>query len=248
MPRYSSLEGSCIGVRTSKTATDIACSYGSTRGVSTFVTGLNSSTVAPICFNASISGCDNFAAELKVAELKVTRTFTSLFCALALLFRLLFPPPERSPARVERRWKAQRVGRRPDPRVGAHGPGPLDVLHNLLPLGGARRRVQDRQPVVRPRHGPVRQQRPQCVRAIQPHERAAPGPVLCPLRQRRPYGVAFHVPQHRQEMIVLLDREALEAALVQVPVTDRRVRVLPPLGVRQRQPPHEGGQLAVSCG
>ena len=47
-------------------------------------------------------------------------------------------------------------------------------------------------------------------------------------------------------MLVLLDRKALEAALVQVPMPDGGVRVLPPLRVRERQPSHECSQLAIA--
>ncbi len=46
-------------------------------------------------------------------------------------------------------------------------------------------------------------------------------------------------------MFILLDRETFESALIQMAVPDGRVRVFPTLGVRQRQPLHERGQLAV---
>jgi hypothetical protein len=44
----------------------------------------------------------------------------------------------------------------------------------------------------------------------------SPSPVLGPLYQIRPQGVAFHVPQHQQQIGIILDREALEPPLVKV--------------------------------
>ena len=64
---------------------------------------------------------------------------------------------------------------------------------DLCLLGIARRRVEHFKPVVRTRHGPLGQDRPQIVRAVQPDERAAPAPVLRPLGEREPHGVAFAI-------------------------------------------------------
>lgn len=45
--------------------------------------------------------------------------------------------------------------------------------------------------------------------------------------------------------MIVLHRKTLEAALVQVPMPHRRVCLLPPLRVRQRQPAHELRELAL---
>ena len=43
-----------------------------------------------------------------------------------------------------------------------------------------------------------------------------PAPVLGPLDQVRPQGIAFDVPHHRQQVLVVLDREGLEPALIEM--------------------------------
>ena len=60
---------------------------------------------------------------------------------------------------------------------------------------------------------------------------AGPAPVFRPLHQAGPQRVAFDVPQHHPEMIVLLDREGFESALPDMPAgmvmfLDRRTWVV----------------------
>ena len=49
-------------------------------------------------------------------------------------------------------------------------------------------------------------------------------------------------------MVVLLNREGLEAALVQRACACRPMRRVPTLRVRHRQPPHELRQVAIATG
>ena len=77
---------------------------------------------------------------------------------------------------------------------------------------------------------------------------ATPWPVLGPRYHTSPQGVALHVPPDRDEVPVVPDREGLEAALVEVPRARRMAVAMPALGVRQRQPLHEPGELPIDPG
>ena len=174
----------------------------------------------------------------------------NLYCQNRLILPSFLPvfafsPACRPAAGPERMLESKRIGRRLCPCFEAHRAGAADVLFDLGLLGIARRRIEYFKPVVRTRHGPLGQDRPQIVGAIEPDERAAPAPVLRPLGERWPHGVALDVAQHRQQMPVLLNWKALEPSLIQMPMPHSGVCVLPTLGVRERQPSHEGGQLAI---
>jgi hypothetical protein len=82
--------------------------------------------------------------------------------------------------------------------------------------------------------------------ALPPHIATAPRPVLGPRHHAGTHRVALHVPQGRQQMLVLLAGYALEPALIQVPVAHRIVGLLPALGVGQCQPSHERRQFAIA--
>ena len=72
---------------------------------------------------------------------------------------------------------------------------------------------------------------------------AAPGPVLGPFDQAGRQGVALDVAADLQEVLVALDREALEAALVEVAEADGVVGDAPAHGVGVGEPAEEGGEL-----
>ena len=76
----------------------------------------------------------------------------------------------------------------------------------------------------------------------------APAPVLGPLDQVRPQGIAFDVPHHRQQVLVVLDREGLEPALIEMSGASGSVVSVRPHGVRHREPAKELTDLPVTGG
>src|SRR5258708_20654980 len=78
--------------------------------------------------------------------------------------------------------------------------------------------------------------------------RPAPPPLLRPLDPAGSKGVALHVAQRGQQVRVLLDGKAFEPTLIQVPVPDGVMGLLPALSMRQRQPAHELRQFPLMAG
>ena len=75
--------------------------------------------------------------------------------------------------------------------------------------------------------------------------RAAPAPVLNPLRQARPHRVSLDIPQHREQVLVALHRKRFESALIQMARSAGVIVGMPPHRVRHRQPLQEFGHLRV---
>jgi len=71
---------------------------------------------------------------------------------------------------------------------------------------------------------------------VLPAVQTAPLPVLGGLAQLGGVGVPLDVAADAQEVVVVLDRKALVAPLIKVPLAGRPVVGVVPLGVRQRQP------------
>lgn len=92
---------------------------------------------------------------------------------------------------------------------------------------------------------PVGQKLPRFGIAVVVTPGAGPAPCFRALRQIRPNRVAFHVTQHGVEMIVRFDWKRLEAALVKVPGARSMVMGMPALGMRNRKPTKELGNLLV---
>ena len=80
---------------------------------------------------------------------------------------------------------------------------------------------------------------------MHPGPQAAPAPLLCALDQPGRDGITLDVAQQAEQMVVALDREALESSLIQVSVPDRPVCDAPAHGVRLRQPPKKVGHLTL---
>jgi hypothetical protein len=78
-----------------------------------------------------------------------------------------------------------------------------------------------------------------------PRQTAAPR--IGRLDQIGPQRVPLHIAQHGQQMIIRLDRERLEAALVERASSRRPMRRAPALGMRDRQPTHELRQVAIAA-
>ena len=64
-------------------------------------------------------------------------------------------------------------------------------------------------------------------------------PLLGAIDQSRSKGIALNVARDRIEMLILLNREGLEAALVKMPRARGVMASVPPLRVRQREPAKE---------
>ena len=73
-----------------------------------------------------------------------------------------------------------------------------------------------------------------------------PAPLCGALHQIRSQGVPLHVPQDRQQMLVLFDRKRLETPLIERTGPRRAMRRVPPLRVRHREPTHELRKLAIA--
>ncbi len=66
--------------------------------------------------------------------------------------------------------------------------------------------------------------------------------------QPRTPRIALHVATHRQQVVILLDRERLEPPLLQWSGAGRVVAGMPALRMRPRQPAEEFGEVAVAIG
>ena len=78
-----------------------------------------------------------------------------------------------------------------------------------------------------------------------PAVKTAPAPVLRTPHQVGPQGVPLHVTADRKEVLVILDGEGLEPALIKVSRATVVPICMPPLGVSQRQPSSESRQLTI---
>ncbi len=74
----------------------------------------------------------------------------------------------------------------------------------------------------------------------------APSPLLRALYEFCPQRVAINVSQNRQRMLILLNRETLEPALIQRPGSNAVMMRVPAIGVRHRQQPHELTQITIA--
>lgn len=74
---------------------------------------------------------------------------------------------------------------------------------------------------------------------------AAPSPLLGPLDEMRPHGVAVHISHESVEVFLRLYRNRLVAALVDGSFARGLVRDTPTCRVSGRQPVHESGQLTL---
>ena len=110
----------------------------------------------------------------------------------------------------------------------------LRLIHVRSPLTRKRRVTRKNQPR---RNVPLRTLK-----------QRAPAPVLGPLDQVRPQGIAFDVPHHRQQVLVVLDREGLEPALIEMSGASGSVVSVRPHGVRHREPAKELTDLPVTGG
>ena len=79
-----------------------------------------------------------------------------------------------------------------------------------------------------------------------PMRQAGPTPILRPFDQPRPQRIALYVTQHSVKMIVFLNREGLETALIKVPGPGGVVVGVPALRMRMRQPAQERGQVVIA--
>lgn len=82
--------------------------------------------------------------------------------------------------------------------------------------------------------------------AVDSAPKTRPPPRIGLFGQMGPQRIPLHVPQNRQQMIVRLNRERLETALVQRACSRRAMRRVPTLRVGDRQPTHELRQVAIA--
>ena len=101
-------------------------------------------------------------------------------------------------------------------------------------------------PLTRTGNGPFAEHGLRELIPLQPVPETAPLPVIRPFHELRSQGISLDVPADREKVFVVLHREGLEAALVEMARPDGAVVRVPPLRVSQRQPSHEFGQIAVA--
>lgn len=77
---------------------------------------------------------------------------------------------------------------------------------------------------------------------------SAPPPSLGAGGQPGSHRIPLDISENIQQMIIRLNREALETILIQVPVPDGSVSMLPTLGVGQGQPAHKLRKLPIPLG
>jgi len=140
----------------------------------------------------------------------------------------------------------QRVGGSGDPRVAAIGAAALDAplqgLDLLWGLGG----VDPSQPVASGRKRPFAGRRqPLGQRADDAFGKSGPFPCFGSLRQAGAQWVSLDIAKHREQVLVALDREAFETALIQWPGTRRVVVGVPALCVRDGDEPEELRELSI---
>ena len=84
-----------------------------------------------------------------------------------------------------------------------------------------------------------------CTIAVRTMPKGRPSPRIGLFYHVRAQGVPLHVPQDGQKVVVFLNRERLEAALVQRAGSRRPMRRVPALRMRYREPTHELRQVAI---
>ena len=81
---------------------------------------------------------------------------------------------------------------------------------------------------------------------LRTQKQRAPAPLFGPLDQVCAQGIAFDVPHHRQQVLVVLDRKGLEPALIEMSCASGSVVSVRPHGVRHREPAKELTDLPVT--
>src|SRR5688572_31066821 len=74
---------------------------------------------------------------------------------------------------------------------------------------------------------------------------ASPTPLFSPVHQISPSCIAFHIAHDLIKVIVFLHGKRFESPLIEVSLSYLASMFLPPCHVSDRQPLHEGRQLAV---
>ena len=106
-------------------------------------------------------------------------------------------------------------------------------------------RIHATNPVGRSRDGPLTYQRLLLGISAGLSPQATPPPGFCLFHQSRAECVALHVATHRQQMLLRLDHEGFEPALIEVSCSDRLPMGMPPLCMGEGEPVHEPGEIAV---
>ncbi len=92
---------------------------------------------------------------------------------------------------------------------------------------------------------PCRQQLLFSRRSGVPAMETAPTPVFRTFHQLCPQSIAFHIPAHRQKVVIALDRKRLESPLIQMARTSRFAMSVPALCMSQCQPADKARQLII---
>ena len=132
-----------------------------------------------------------------------------------------------------------------DPVIRAGRAAPHDAQPNSPEFLRAQRGIHPIGPIHRPVHRPWRSDGLDRLISVHPCPQAARAPVLGPLDQTGPQRVALDIPQHGQQLVVALHREALESALIEMPVPHRSVCDPPPHRMGLCEPTKESRHLIV---
>jgi hypothetical protein len=151
----------------------------------------------------------------------------------------------RPAARAETRLQAEPPRGLYHPPRTAERPAPPQTHAQALDLRFRLRRVDVHQPIVRPRHRTRIQRRPGSP-LVRGQRRTGPRPVLGRRDQMGAERVALDVAQHREQVLVLLDGEGAEAALLDVAAGV--VVLVVAACVCGEQPRHIVAQCAVAAG
>ena len=117
-------------------------------------------------------------------------------------------------------------------------------MHRLLFLVGERSR-DEINPIGAPRDWPRCQQRLFRLRSLRPPPQTAKPPLVGPVAQTSRVRIPLHVLADREKMMVILDGERLESALIQMAVSGGVIMSMMALGVREAQPLAESPHFSV---
>ncbi len=151
-----------------------------------------------------------------------------------------------SAAWPQRAVQAQLLGCSPHPRARSERPATLHTAPEGVQFRFRLRFIYPVEPVSWPLQRPRCEPRGCRAFALSSTPQTRPAPVLCTNDQIRAQRIALDVPAHDQKMTIRLHREGFEAPLVQMAGSGRAMMCMPALGVGQRHPGHELGELPIS--
>jgi hypothetical protein len=151
-----------------------------------------------------------------------------------------FPRPSRFPHRVLER---KPFGDPANPTLLPKRPSAIHARSNLPDLPLIHRIVQQRHPIPRPIHRPLRQLQHRV--PMQPIVRPAPSPSRHIRHRRRPHRIRLHISAQGQKMPVFLHRKTFEPSLIKMSPAPALIMLMMATNMRHTHPPHPFAQRLV---